>query len=148
MWTTDYSIDVPAPADQVWAVLRDIDGWHRWNDGIESLVLNGPVAVGSIFVMTPPGEDPITSTLVELREGSEISDLADFGGLQILVRHLVAATGTTTSTVTYRIEVSGQAPDEVAQEVGEQVSADFPAVLAGLRAVVQNRPVRSSTSGQ
>ena len=69
MWAKDCSVTVPASPDAVWAVLSDVAGWSGWNDGVESIELDGPVAVGTRSVMTPPGEDPITSEIVELRTG-------------------------------------------------------------------------------
>lgn len=134
MWTADYSQSVAATTDRVWAVLSDVEGWAEWNDGVASIVLDGPVAVGSTFVMTPPGEDPITSTLVTVEPGVEISDLTDFEGLRILVRHQLHAEGEGTSRAVYRIEVDGAAPEDVQEEVGRQVSGDFPEVLANLAA--------------
>ena len=131
-------IEIPVPAEVVWPLLRDVEHWADWNDGVESIALDGPVAVGTSFVMTPPGEDPITSSIVALREGAEISDLTEFEGLQITVRHLVTAAGAG-SVVIYRITVAGPVPDEVAREVGEMVSADFPDVLANLSARAVDR---------
>jgi uncharacterized protein YndB with AHSA1/START domain len=136
MWVKDCSVDVPAAPGAVWAVLSDVAGWPRWNGGVESIELDGPVAVGTRFVMTPPGEDPVTSEIVELRDGEAISDLTDFQGLQVRVRHLLSSAAAGSTTVTYHVEVTGSAPDEVLREVGEGISADFPEVLAGLSAQV------------
>jgi len=139
MWTKDCSVNVPASPDAVWAVLGDVAGWSRWNDGVESIELDGPVAVGTKFVMTPPGEDPITSEIIELLDGEAITDRTDFQGLQIRVRHLLSATATGSTTVTYHVEVTGDAPGEVMREVGEGISADFPDVLASLSAQVASQ---------
>ena len=136
MWTADFSTAIPASREAVWAVLSDVAGWPQWNEGAESIELLGPVAVGTRFVMTPPGEDSISSEIVELREGEAISDLTDFQGIQIVVRHLLSAKSADSTTVTYKVEVSGDAPHETLQDVGGMVSSDFPDVLTGLSARV------------
>ena len=139
MWTADFSTDIPAARGTVWAVLSDVAGWSRWNPGADSIELLGPVAVGTRFVMTPPGEDPITSEIVELREGQAISDRTDFQGLQIVVRHLLSAESADSTTVTYQVEVSGDASPGTMQEVGQMVSSDFPEVLTGLATQITGR---------
>ena len=112
MWTHEYTREIPAPSETVWRLLADVEGWVEWNDGIASIALDGPLAVGTRFRMTPPGEPTLTSTIVELEPG----------------RVLTEATA-----VTYRITVSGAAlPDGTAAEIGTAVSADFPDVLDGL----------------
>ena len=75
-----------------------------WNAGIESITLDGPVAVGTTFRMKPPGEDELTSTIAELEPPRLITDDTDVGELVIRVAHLVepVAGG---SSITYRVEV-------------------------------------------
>jgi uncharacterized protein YndB with AHSA1/START domain len=137
MWTHDYSLTTDLPAQPLWQLLTDVEGWVHWNDGVESIVLEGPVEVGTVFQMTPPGEDAITSTIVDLRPGAVITDLTEFDGLAIRVEHRLDPQPGGGTTVTYRVEVSGDAPDAVLQEVGTAVSADFPAVLANLVATAR-----------
>lgn len=69
MWSHDYSLTTDLDSDTLWLVLIDVDGWVRWNDGIDSIELTGPPTVGTTFRMTPPGEDAITSTIVGLEPG-------------------------------------------------------------------------------
>jgi hypothetical protein len=103
MWSRDYSLTTEAGAQALWRLLGDVEGWAHWNDGIASIELDGPLAVGVTFRMTPPGEGTIT------------------GG----------------TTVTYRVEVTGDVPDDVAEEVGQAISADFPDILASLVAAAR-----------
>jgi uncharacterized protein YndB with AHSA1/START domain len=137
MWTHDYSQMTELAAEPLWQLLADVDGWVRWNGGIESLVLDGPVAVGTTFRMTPPGEDTLTSTIVDLQPGQVITDLTELDGVAVRVEHRLDAQADGGTAVTYRIEVSGAVPDEVAQEIGTAVSADFPDVIASLIAAAE-----------
>jgi uncharacterized protein YndB with AHSA1/START domain len=139
MWTRDYSQTTDLAAPQLWPLLADVEGWVRWNDGIESITLDGPVAVGATFRMTPPGEDTVTSTIVALQPGALITDLTVVDGLAIQVEHRLDPQRGGGTTVTYRVEVTGAVPDEVAQEIGTAVSGDFPDVIANLVATAQTR---------
>jgi polyketide cyclase/dehydrase/lipid transport protein len=137
MWTHDYSQTTDLAAEPLWQLLAEVDGWAKWNGGIESLVLDGPVAVGTTFRMTPPGEDTVTSTIVDLQAGRLITDLTELDGVAVRVEHRLDAQQDGGTVVTYRVEVSGAIPDEVAQQIGTAVSADFPDVIANLIATAQ-----------
>ena len=60
MWEYEYSVDTAAAPDTVWRYWSDPMTWPQWNDGIETIQIDGPFAVGTTFQMTPPGENPIT----------------------------------------------------------------------------------------
>ncbi|MFN2561033.1 MAG: SRPBCC family protein [Jatrophihabitans sp.] len=137
MWTHDYSQTTELAPEPLWQLLADVGGWVRWNGGIESLVLDGPVAVGTTFRMTPPGEDTLASTIVDLQPGQVITDLTELDGVAVRVEHRLDARADGRTAVTYRIEVSGAVPDEVAQEIGTAVSADFPDVIDNLIAAAE-----------
>jgi len=137
MWSRDYSLTTDIDPQALWHQLGDVEGWVRWNDGIESIKLDGPLAVGTTFRMTPPGEDTITSTLVDLQPGRVITDLTEMDGLAITVEHRLDPQPGGGTAVTFRVEVAGGAPDDVAEEVGIGVSADFPDVLANLVAAAR-----------
>ncbi|MDT7582006.1 MAG: hypothetical protein QOK35_3270 [Pseudonocardiales bacterium] len=134
MWVHEYTKDIRATPETLWRLLADVDGWVHWNAGIESISLDGPLAVGTRFRMTPPGEQTLTSTIVELEPGRLLTDLTELDGVAVRVEHRLDP-GRDATTVTYRIAVSGDGlPDDAAAEIGTAVSADFPDVLDSLAA--------------
>lgn len=137
MWTHTYTHRSPADPTRLWELLSDVDGWVHWNDGIESITLQGPLAVGNTFEMTPPGEETITSRLVELEPPRLISDLTEMNGLSIKVQHRLDPEPDGATTIAFAITVIGEVPDEVAEEVGAAVSADFGDVMANLAATAE-----------
>jgi uncharacterized protein YndB with AHSA1/START domain len=58
-------IDIAAPAEVVWEVLTDFDGWPQWNPEVKSMSWDGPVAPGSMF-RWKAGPGTIVSTLEEV----------------------------------------------------------------------------------
>ena len=40
---------VDAPISVVWDVLTNVNDWPRWNAGVKSASLAGPVAIGTVF---------------------------------------------------------------------------------------------------
>lgn len=137
MWTRTYTHPTTANPARLWAVLSDVDGWVSWNDGIEAITLHGPLAVGSTFEMTPPGEQPLTSTVIEVEPPHLITDLTEVDGISIKVEHRLDPGPDGTTVIFYTITVTGDVPDAVAAEVGTAVSADFGDVMANLAAVAK-----------
>jgi uncharacterized protein YndB with AHSA1/START domain len=134
MWTTEYTQSGDVTAEALWQLLSDVNSWGSWNDGIETIALDGPLAVGATFRMKPPGEDELTSTIAELEENRLLTDVTDLGDLVVRVAHRLTPLAGGGTAVTYAVQVSGTAADSQAEEVGKAVSADFPEVMAALLA--------------
>ena len=130
MWTSTASIDTSAAPQTVWRLFEDVPGWTAWNAGIERIELSGPFATGSTFSMQPPGMEPFTSTLVDVRPNECFTDETIIDGTRFVVSHELAALPSGGTRITYGTQVSGPA----AAELGPMVTADFPDVLAALKA--------------
>ena len=133
MWQHEFSILTTAEPQAIWARFVDVAGWPQWNAGVEKIEIDGPFAAGTVFVMRPPGQDAITTRLVEVQKGKSFLDETRLGELRIFVDHrLEPLTGGRTRIV-YSIEAFGPNCDEV----GAAVSADFPQVLQALAALAE-----------
>lgn len=133
MWAYETSIDVDAGRDRLWALLADVDGWTRWNAGIERIELRGPFADGTEFLMQPPGMEPFTSRLAEVRPGESFTDVTELDGTTVRVHHRLHALDGNRTRVTYRAEVTGPAE----AEVGPMVTEDFGEVLRSLKRLAE-----------
>jgi Polyketide cyclase / dehydrase and lipid transport len=134
MWTQEYSVEASASPSSVWKLLSDVTTWSAWNAGVESIELTGAFATGSVFKMKVPGApDAFTSRLIDVRMNGGFTDETVVGDTVVLVHHRLAALPSGGTKITYRAEVSG--PD--ADELGPQISADFPQVLAALKVVTE-----------
>ena len=79
MWEYEYSLETSATAEELWRHWADMPTWPEWNDGIETIDVEGPFDVGTIFTMTPPGNEPIRMRLVEIMPGEYFTDEMDGG---------------------------------------------------------------------
>lgn len=127
-WHVEHAIETTATPEAVWAVLRDVPGWTKWNAGIERIHLEGPFAEGTWFTMQPPGEEAFRSRLALVRENECFVDETQVGDLVVVVVHRIERVAGGNTRVTYALDATGPG----ASEVGPAVSADFPAVLAAL----------------
>lgn len=143
MWRTEYTITTGASRSALWELLSDVDGWGSWNDGIETIALDGPLAVGSTFRMKPTGQDELTSTIAELDPPGRLTDVTDLGELVVRVAHVLVPVSGGGTSITYTLEVTGTTADAMGAEVGEAISADFPTVLAALAAAASRTDRRS-----
>ena len=133
VWEGEHSIEINASAEAIWALFKDVAGWKRWNAGIETIELHGPFAAGTEFTMKPPGQDALTTQLVEVTENSGFLDKTCVGELSVFVDHRIVAIASGRCRVTYSTEAFGPSCDEI----GPMVSADFPEVLKALATMVE-----------
>ncbi|GII02170.1 SRPBCC family protein [Planobispora takensis] len=132
MWEYEYSVETAAAPDALWRIWSDMDAWPQWNDGIAKIEVEGPFAVGTAFTMTPPQGDAIPMRLVEIVPGRVFTDEMDAGDFLVTTVHRLEPLPGGGTRVTYRTEITGAAADQVGPELGPQITADFPDVLAAL----------------
>ena len=66
------TVDIPAPADRVWAVIRDVERWPEWTPTVtrvEWLDAGGPLALGSRLRIVQPKVPPAEWTVAALEPG-------------------------------------------------------------------------------
>ena len=139
MWTDTTSIATSAPPQSVWKLFEDVAGWTNWNAGIEHIALEGPFASGSTFVMKPPGMDAFRSTLRDVRRHEGFVDETILQDTRFLVSHELHPLPSGGTRITYAVRVEG--PE--AATLGPLVTADFPEVLAALKALAEQAPANA-----
>ena len=132
MWEYEQSVETTAAPEALWQHWSDMATWPQWNAGIETIDVEGPFAVGTAFTMTPPGDEPIRMRLVEIKPGESFTDEMDAGDFVVRTQHRLEPTATGLTRIVYRTEITGEAAGHIGPELGPQITADFPEVLAAL----------------
>jgi uncharacterized protein YndB with AHSA1/START domain len=132
MWEYEYSVETSAAPKALWRHWSDMAAWPQWNDGIESVNVEGPFAVGTAFTMTPPGDEPIRMRLVEIKPGESFTDEMDAGDFAVRTEHRLEPAAGGLTRIVYRTEITGEAAGPIGPQLGPQITADFPEVLAAL----------------
>jgi polyketide cyclase/dehydrase/lipid transport protein len=135
VWRGEYGIETSATAEVIWSILRDVPAWKTWNAGIEHIEIDGPFVAGTWFTMTPPGEDPLRSMLVDVSENAGFVDVTRVGDLAITVAHRIESLDAGRTRIVYAAEARGPQ----AAEIGPAVASDFPEVLAALVKLAEAR---------
>ncbi|WP_345762296.1 polyketide cyclase [Diaminobutyricibacter sp. McL0608] len=131
MWTNEHTAETTLDRETVWAALRDLHTGTLTYEGADTFELQGPFAVGTELIVTPVGQDPFPSTIVDLVENETYADRTEFGTLVLTFRHTLVPIDNGTR-VTHRLEIDGEGADEVGAELGPQISADFPESMEAL----------------
>ena len=142
MWEYEYRLETSAAPEALWRHWADMASWPQWNDGIETITVDGPFEAGTVFTMTPPGEEPIRMRLTEIKPGESFTDEMDAGDFVVRTEYRLEPASETPSglrppgarltRIVYRTEITGEAAGQVGPELGPQITADFPAVVAAL----------------
>jgi len=138
MWSTEETAETGASREAVWKAVRDLHTGDLTYPGADRFELHGPFEVGTELTVTPEGQEPIRSRIVELAAGRTYADVTEFGTVRLTFRYDLddLADGT---FVRYSLTIDGADADTVGPELGPQISADFPESLAALLAQAERR---------
>jgi uncharacterized membrane protein len=102
------TIEIAAPPERVWPVIRDVERWHEWTPSITrvKLLQRGPLAVGSRAFIRQPKLPPALWTVNELVPGRSFSWVSVAPGLRVTGFHGVEA-APTGSRATLAIDLEG-----------------------------------------
>jgi carbon monoxide dehydrogenase subunit G len=140
------SIDIPAPADKVWAAIGDLNVYAQWMtlhsdfpDGVPDTVEPGVSFREKVKIMGMPGD--VTWTVADYQEERRIQ-LDGEGPMGVKLRAVFELEPTGDGThVSYESEFSGAAlapllgaVEKEAQKAGDESLANLKEVVAGEKA--------------
>jgi Polyketide cyclase / dehydrase and lipid transport len=128
MWEYEYSLETDVNRDDLWDEWADMASWPTWNAGIVCIDIDGPFTVGTTFTMTPPHGEPVRMRLSEIDPGTVFTDEMDDGQTRVTTVHRLDTTPDGRTRISYRTTISGPA----AEQIGPEITADFPDVVAAL----------------
>ncbi|MFF0412997.1 SRPBCC family protein [Kitasatospora sp. NPDC004745] len=147
MWNHEYTGETTAAPEAVWAVLKDIDDWARWDTSMEAVSLLGAFEVGGKVSMTPTGQEPIVSVITDIQDGVRYADETEFEGVVLRFSHTLSPRGDGGTRVVHRLEISGPQADRVGPELGPAITEDFPQAMAALLARAVDLAAGTGTDG-
>ena len=90
----DTAVEIQAPPDRVWSVMRDVERWPEWTPSISSVTRleGGPFDVGSRARIRQPKLFPAVWRVTELEEGRGFTWVTHSPGVRVRARHYVEPT--------------------------------------------------------
>jgi hypothetical protein len=148
MWVSEHSIATSASRKAILDLFADVTHWPEWNPGTEWVTLDGPFAAGTTGLMKIPDQDPLSFRLIRVdSDGFEDETVIPDADIVVRVRHTIASTRDGRINVVYRATIDGPRADELGPEIGPQVTADFPEVLAALAARAEAEAMAAQAQG-
>jgi uncharacterized membrane protein len=84
------TVEIDAPADRVWAVIRDAERWPEWTASVTQVtMLDGPLRLGARARISQPRIPTVVWTVTELDEGREFVWVSQGPGARTTARHRV-----------------------------------------------------------
>lgn len=136
-YTYIYETDTSATAQSLWSLYEDVSTWPRWDAGAEEVTRDGEFVEGSTGTMKFVGQDPLHYRLTKVEPLREFIDETPAGPVTVRVSHKLTPLTAGRLRITYRAEIDG--PAEQTQEIGPQITADFPDTVASLIALAAER---------
>src|SRR5260370_23590041 len=134
MWKYEYSVETIAAREALCRHWSGMAAWPQWNAGIEAIDVEGPFEVGTAFTMTPPGDEPIRMSLVEITPGESFTDEMDPGDFVVRTEHRlepVRPVGAGPTRIVYPTEITGEAAERIRPQPRPGITAALPAAPAG-----------------
>ena|SRR5215211_2386905 len=132
-----HTVETDVPAKAIWALYEDIDTWPSWDAQAEKITRDGPFQAGTTGTMKFVRQDPLPYELSKVEPLREFVDETRAAGLLVRVSHLLEPLPSGRLQITYAAEIEGS--EEVAQQVGPMITADFPETMASLVALAKER---------
>lgn len=102
------TIDIAAPPERVWAVMRNVERWHEWTPSISSITrLDGkPLGPGSRVLIRQPKLPPNYSTVTDFEPSRCFTWVSRSPGVRATARHVIEPAGAG-SRVTLSVHFGG-----------------------------------------
>jgi uncharacterized membrane protein len=103
----DIAVEIAAPPQRVWAVMRDVERWPEWTPSVRSVqrLDGGPLATGSRARIRQPKLPPADWQVTALEEGKGFTWVSRAPGIVVTARHGVEAIeGGSRATLSIRYE--------------------------------------------
>ena len=90
----EVTVEIAAPPDRVWAVMRDVDRWHEWTPSIKGVKrLEGKVfAVGTRVRVRQPRLPPAVWEITSIHPDGGFTWESVGPGVHVTARHEIEAT--------------------------------------------------------
>ena len=136
MWQFEHTETTRATPEQLWERYADPASWPAWDDGTESVSVEGPMAVGTRGRLKPKGGPTTTFEFTQVEPGRGFTDVTRLPLARLPLARLEFAhridpdeNGT---RFTHRVTITGPLSPLFARVVGRDVAAGLPGAMRAL----------------
>jgi Polyketide cyclase / dehydrase and lipid transport len=139
MWEYKHTIEGKVSRSAVWSLYSDVSTWPQWDDGIESIELDGEFRAGALGTIKPKGQDRLPFRLTEVSPESGFSDETEIPGSGITIgfTHTLEPVGEGVTRITHRVTITGPASDFLGPAIGQEMAEGIPDTMYSLMRMAQ-----------
>jgi hypothetical protein len=143
MWEYKHSIEGKVSRSAVWSLYSDVTTWAQWDDGIESIELDGEFRAGVSGKIKPKGQDELPFRLVLVSPDIGFSDVTDLPGSGIAIgfTHTLESVGEGVTRITHHVTITGPASHILGPAIGPEMAEGIPDTMYSLMRMAQLREV-------
>lgn len=127
-----HTLETTAPAERIWQLWTDVDGWPRWDTALVSARLDGPLAHNARGRLRSKGSPEAAFTIVALEPGRSYTFAVPLLLAELRVRRELAALPGGTR-YTHEVAFVGPLGWLFGLLLGRQFRAMLPGVMERLR---------------
>jgi uncharacterized protein YndB with AHSA1/START domain len=139
-WERTAEASSTAPPPRVWAALLDGRRWSRWNEGVEWMTLEGPLAPGTLLTMKPRRAPQTAFRIEAVVPGRMLALVLTFGPVAALRFRWELAAEADGTAIVQRLAIGGPLAGLLLRRSAERIAAGMAANLERLAQLASADP--------
>ncbi len=134
--SAEVSIDIDAPAEQVWQTLVEVESWPQWTQSVSSVerLDDGPPQIGSRTRIKQPKMAPIVWEVTAMDPGHAFTWVGRAPGVTTTASHELAGIGAGRTRLTLTVDHHGPLAGLVTRLTGRRTRGYLQMEAAGMKA--------------
>lgn len=132
----EYSLRVKAPAERIFEIYSDVEGWSTWDPDTRHACIYGPFAVGTTGSLTPAKGHTVPMLLTQVEPFRAFTVESRVPLMKLVFEHRLAQEGEHVN-VTHRATFTGPLSLIVGRILVHRLRRGLPRTLANLKALAE-----------
>ncbi len=148
MWPIAHTETTTASPGEVWALWEDVPGWTRWDEGLDSISLDGPFAEGTPGKIKPSGGPGLRFALIHVDPQRAFTDETRLPLCRLRFAHVLEQTPDGQTTITVRVSFHGLLSPLFQRVIGKDIAAGLAGQVERLARVAETASRDDSAGGR
>jgi hypothetical protein len=136
MWVAEHTIVTNTSRESVWKAWADVEGWPKWDQGVEWCRLDGEFKTGTSYALKPKGGPEAKAVITDCQPLIGFSDVTQLPLAKMEFIHELAEQADGVH-VTHRVNISGLLGFFFVQMIGKDTARDLPETMGNLLRVAK-----------
>jgi hypothetical protein len=121
-----------ATREQIWAIWQDLEGWPKWDDGLDWVKPEGPLEAGTFAKLKPKGAKVVAFEFVEVDAPNGFVDVTLLPQAKMRMEHRLRDADDGGLELYQSVEFSGRLARVFNFIIGRGMKRDMPVAMQSL----------------